>query len=83
MAAETVGFAVQEEDRSELDRLVAHFGGGNRSKFLREAIRVMAIEERAERLRRIQAEAHAETGRVWSVDEVNALTRAIVKGADG
>lgn len=82
MAAETVGFAVQEEDRPELDRLVDHFGGGNRSKFLREAIKVMAIQERAERLRRFQARAHEQTGRVWSADEVNALTRRVVKGKD-
>lgn len=82
MAAETIGFAVREEDRPELDRLVEYFGGGNRSKFLREAIKVMAIQERAERLRRIQAQAHQETGQVWSAADVNALTRRIVKGKD-
>jgi len=81
MAAETVGFAVQQEDRAELDRLVEHFGGGNRSKFLREAIKTMAIQERAERLRRLQAQAHQDTGRVWSIEDVNALTREVVKGA--
>jgi len=31
MTAETIGFAVRAEDRPELDRLVNHFGGGNRS----------------------------------------------------
>lgn len=82
MAAETVGFAVQEEDRPELDRLVDHFGGGNRSQFLREAIKIMAIQERAERLRLIQAKAHQQSGRIWSADDVNALTRKVVKGKD-
>lgn len=81
MAAETIGFAVQEEDRPELERLVQYFGGGNRSKFLREAMRVMAVQERAERLRRIQAQAHQEAG-PWSAADVNALTRRIVKGKD-
>lgn len=83
MSAETVGFAVRAEDRPELDRLVNHFGGGNRSKFLREALRVMAIQERAERLRTLQAQAHEQTGRVWSSDEVTALIRSVVKGQDG
>jgi hypothetical protein len=82
VAAETIGFAVQVEDRPELDRLVEYFGQGNRSKFLREAIKVMAVQERAERLRLIQAEMHQELGRVWPAAEANALTRKIVKGKD-
>ena len=82
MPAETIGFAVQAEDRPELDRLVEHFGQGNRSKFLREAIKVMSIQERAERLRLIQTQMHQELGQAWSVAEVNALTRKIVKGKD-
>ena len=83
MAAETIGFAVRTEDRPELDRLVDHFGGGNRSQFLREALRVMSIQERAERLRLLQAQAQEETGKIWSADEVTALTRSIIKGQDG
>ena len=42
---------------------------------------VVPQEGRAERLRRIQAQAHQATGRVWSVDDVNTLTREVVKGA--
>ena len=83
MTAETIGFAVRSEDRPELDRLVDHFGGGNRSQFLREALRVMAIQERAERLRLLQAQAHEEVGRVWTADEVTALTRSVLKGQAG
>ena len=31
MSAQTLGFAVQPEDRPVLDELVAYFGDGNRS----------------------------------------------------
>ena len=31
MSAQTIGFAVQPEDRPLLDELVAYFGNGNRS----------------------------------------------------
>ena len=35
MSAQTLGFAVQAEDRPVLDELVAYFGDGNRSAYLR------------------------------------------------
>jgi predicted DNA-binding protein len=35
VASQTVGFALADEDRERLDRLVEHFGGGNRSAYLR------------------------------------------------
>jgi len=79
MAARTVGFAVADEDRPLLDRLVDRYGGGNRSEFLRRAMRVMAAEERAERLRGIQARAHAAAGRSYTADEVNDLVRKVLK----
>lgn len=82
MAATTVGFAVDEADRPQLDRLVEHFAGGNRSEFLRQAMRVMAVQERAERLRAIQAAGRAQLGRVVTADEVSAMVRKIVKGKD-
>jgi Arc/MetJ-type ribon-helix-helix transcriptional regulator len=39
MAAKTVGFAIADEDRAQLDALVEHYGHGNRSEFLRVAIK--------------------------------------------
>lgn len=75
MAATTVGFAVADEDRPLLDRLVDRYGQGNRSEFLRAAMKVMAAEERAERLRTVQAKAHHEAGRVFTPDEVNDLVK--------
>ena len=80
MAAETIGFAIQPEDRSELDRLVEHYGNGNRSEFLRAAIRVMAARERAERLQRIQARVHQQIGGPQDPEEVDKAVRRVVKG---
>jgi len=55
MSTTTVGFAVAEEDQDRLGRLVEHFGGGNRSAYLRATLPVMEALARAERLRELQA----------------------------
>jgi hypothetical protein len=55
MATTTVGFAVADEDRGRLARLVDYFGGGNRSAYLRATLTVMESLARAERLRELQA----------------------------
>jgi len=55
MSTTTVGFAVADEDRERLDRLVEYFGGGNRSAYLRATLTVMESLARAERLRELQA----------------------------
>lgn len=54
-SASTVGFAVEEGDRERLDHLARVFGGGNRSAFLRAAMRVMEQLEMAQELARTQA----------------------------
>jgi len=81
MAARTVGFAVAAEDQARLERLVDRFGRGNRSEFLRQAMRVMSVQDRAERLRSIQSRAHSSIGRVFTADEVNELVRDILASA--
>jgi Arc/MetJ-type ribon-helix-helix transcriptional regulator len=81
MAATTVGFAISAEDRALLDHLVERFGGGNRSEFLRAAMKVMAVQDRAERLRSIQARAHRASGKHYTPDEINALVRKVLKSA--
>jgi len=61
----TIGFAVDEADRPRLDHLAEVFGGGNRSAFLRVAMKVMERYERVQRLAQIQAygaERLAESG---------------------
>lgn len=72
MNAKTVGFAIGDEERALLDELVKHYGGGNRSEFLRVAIRRLARDRRAERLQAVQHEARGQLGRVVSPDEVRA-----------
>jgi len=53
-----VGFAISDEDRERLDRLVEHFGAGNRSAYLRATLKVMESLRRAEQLRAMQAANH-------------------------
>ena len=54
MTTTTIGFAVSEEDRPLLDRLVARFGKGNRSEYLRETFRVMESIAIAEEIQELQ-----------------------------
>jgi hypothetical protein len=53
--AQTLGFAVDPEDRPRLDHLADVFGSGNRSEFLRRAMVVMERLESAQRLTQLQA----------------------------
>jgi hypothetical protein len=55
MSAQTLGFAVQPDDRPLLDELVAYFGEGNRSAYLRATLKVMRSVMLAEQLREVQA----------------------------
>jgi Arc/MetJ-type ribon-helix-helix transcriptional regulator len=72
VTAKTVGFAIGDDERALLDELVDHYGGGNRSEFLRVAIRRLARDRRAERLQALQQEAREQLGRVVTPDEVRA-----------
>ncbi len=72
MATTTIGFAVADEDRDRLDRLVEHFGAGNRSAFLRAALPVMEALARADRLRELQAR-NAERVAAAGLDQVDLL----------
>jgi hypothetical protein len=54
MTTTTVGFAVSAEDRPLLDRLVARFGKGNRSEYLRETLKVMESIAIAEEIQELQ-----------------------------
>jgi metal-responsive CopG/Arc/MetJ family transcriptional regulator len=76
MAAKTVGIAVADDLRTALDEVVEHFGHGNRSEFLRLAVRDYQGRLRLERLHALREEARAERGgRVYSTDEVLDLIR--------
>lgn len=76
MAARTVGIAVSDELRPALDEVVEHFGRGNRSEFLRVAVRDFQQRLRLERLHALRDRARAERGgRLYSTDDVLALIR--------
>ncbi len=76
MSAKTVGIAVSDDLRPALDEVVQHFGHGNRSEFLRLAVREYQSRLRVERLHAIREQARTERGgRRYSTDEVLELIR--------
>lgn len=76
MAAQTVGFAIDPELRPGLNEVVEHYGHGNRSEFLRVAVREFQSRMRLERLHALREEARQERGgRILSADEVMELIR--------
>jgi metal-responsive CopG/Arc/MetJ family transcriptional regulator len=80
MATRTIGFAVEERDLPRLDRLSRRYAGGNRSAFLREAMRQMEVVERAERLVELQgygAMRAAETGVTY--EEAAEVVRRVLE----
>lgn len=80
MATRTIGFAVAEEDQARLDRLTQKFGHGNRSAFLREAMRQMEVVDRAQRLAALQAygvERSAASG--LSAEDALEVVRRVLK----
>jgi hypothetical protein len=80
VASQTVGFALADEDRERLDRLVEHFGGGNRSAYLRATFKVMESLRRAERLRDLQASNHRRLAeQEISADDLPELIRQAYK----
>lgn len=79
MAVKTVGFAIADDDRPLWDRLVERYGHGNRSEFLRAAMRVMAAEECAEWLHAVQERVHTQVGQVYSPAQVTELVRSVLK----
>jgi Arc/MetJ-type ribon-helix-helix transcriptional regulator len=72
MTTKTVGFAVAAEDEERLQRLTEKFGHGNRSAFLREAMRQMEVVDRADRLAELQAYG-AERSATANLDPSDAL----------
>ncbi len=76
MTAKTVGIAVADELRPALDEVVEHYGHGNRSEFLRLAVRDYQGRLRLERLHALRDEARTERGgRRYTSDEVLELIR--------
>jgi hypothetical protein len=82
MSAQTLGFAVQAEDRPVLDELVAYFGGGNRSAYLRATLKVMKSIMIANQLREAQAYGQQRTAEL-GIDpgDIPAQVQEFMKGA--
>jgi Arc/MetJ-type ribon-helix-helix transcriptional regulator len=76
MGSKSVAFAVADEDLPVLAELVKQFGGGNRSEFLRQAMRRMRHEAWAAKMRGLQSRVHAEVGRVLTREEIDAAVKA-------
>lgn len=84
MSAQTLGFAVQPDDRPLLDELVAYFGEGNRSAYLRATLRVMKSVMLAEQLRELQAYGQQRTAQL-GIEPAQVPTRIqeFLKGEAG
>jgi hypothetical protein len=80
VSAQTLGFAVQPEDRPLLDELVAYFGHGNRSAYLRATLRVMRSVMLADQLRELQAYGQQRTAELGiEPADVPAVVRQFLK----
>ena len=76
MSAITVGFAIDPELRPALDEVVKRYGGGNRSAFLRLAVRDYQARLRLEGLHALRETARQERGgRLLTPDEVMQLVK--------
>jgi hypothetical protein len=81
MGAKTIGFAVADEDREQLDELVDYFGNGNRSAYLRETLKIMSSVKLAEEWQQLQAYGQSRLDELGvSIDDVSALVRRELKG---
>lgn len=81
MGTTTIGFAVADEDRAELDELVEYFGHGNRSAYLRATLRVMKSAKLAEQLHELQAYGQGRlAGESVTLDDIPEMTRRVLKG---
>jgi len=80
MSTRTIGFAIAQEDEARLERLTKAFGHGNRSAFLREAMRQMEVIDRAQRLARLQAYgAERSTTAGLSTEDAVKVVRSVLK----
>jgi hypothetical protein len=84
VGAQTLGFVVQPEDRPLLEKLVAYFGNGNRSAYLRASLRIMRSVMLADQLRSLQAYGQQCTAEVGIEPvEVSARVQEFLKGGAG
>jgi len=84
MASITVGFSILQEDAPRLQRLVEKFGRGNRSAFLREAMKHMEVLERAGRLDALAAYgAERLAAKGLTAGDIPALVKRVLENHPG
>ena len=71
--ASTVGFSVTPELVDDIQAVSDFFAGGNRSAFLRLAVKDYRSRMRHAQMQDFRSEARRQIGRVLSEDEVRAL----------
>jgi hypothetical protein len=82
VSAQTLGFAVQPEDRPLLDELTAYFGNGNRSAYLRATLKIMKSIMIADQLREAQAYGQQRTAELgMSPADVPARIQVFLKSS--
>lgn len=82
MASITIGFSIPKEEEARLQRLVDRFGQGNRSAFLRAAMKHMEVLERAERLDELSRHgAERLTAKGLSADDIPELVKQVLFGS--
>ena len=82
MTAQTLGFAVQPEDRAALDELIEYFGAGNRSAYLRATLKVMKSIMVADKLRESQAYGQQRTAELgMKPAEIPVRVEQFLKGS--
>jgi hypothetical protein len=83
MGTQTVGFTVTDADRAELDELVAHFSGGNRSAYLRATIGIMrSVIASVGVARRSRHTASSDWRSREPLCDVTAITRRVLEGRE-
>ena len=79
MTSITIGFSIPAEDQERLERLVDRFGQGNRSAFLRAAMKHMEVLDRAERLDELsQFGAERLAAKGLSAEEIPDLVKRVL-----
>jgi len=72
--AKTTGFSLPEDMQADLEMVVNEFAGGNRSEFLRMAVREFKGRMLAQRLSTIRAQARAEVnGATYTPEQVRSI----------
>lgn len=80
MSTSTLGFAVADEDRAVLEKLVEYFGNGNQSAYLRATLKVMRSVKLAEQLRELRAYGQSTlVAQGLTIDDVADMTHTVLK----